>query len=97
MSILDKFKFESRGSHGCSNSQYLLQRTTCCGAFAVEDIELQDLYIDPDDLGKSVALTYDPRSEQSPRCPFCGASEWDMSEVKSTAEVPLAWRWAMCG
>jgi hypothetical protein len=96
MSILDKWKFETRGGHGCSNSGYVLQRTTCCGSFAAEDIELQDLYIDPDDLSKSVVLTYDPRSEKPPACPFCGRSEWDMIEVTGIADVPEAWRWAVC-
>ena len=95
-SVLDKWKFEARGGHGCSNSDYRLQRTTCCGSFAVEDTELQDLYIDPNDLDKSVMLMYDPRSEKPPVCPFCGTNQWDMVEVTSAADVPEEWRWAMC-
>src|SRR4051812_1818084 len=96
-SLLDKWKFEARGGHGCTNSDYRLQRTTCCGAYAAEDDELQDLYIDPNDLSKSATLLYDPRSEKPPACPFCGANEWDMIEITSAAEVPEAWGWAMCG
>ncbi len=96
-SLLDKWKFEARGGHGCSNSDYRLQRTTCCGSFAVEDTELQDVYIDASDLSKSATLLYDPRSEKPPVCPFCGATEWNMTEVTSTAEVPEGWRWAMFG
>jgi len=94
-SVLDKWKFEARGGHGCSNSDYRLQRTTCCGSFAVEDTELQDLYIDPNDLNKSIMLTYDPRSERPPACPFCQANDWDTVEVTSAVDVPDGWRWAV--
>ncbi len=97
-SVLDKWKFEARGGHGCSNSDYRLKRTTCCGCYAVEDTELIELYTDPTDLNKSMTLGYSPRhGESPPRCPFCGANEWDMAEVESVSEVPEAWRWAMGG
>jgi hypothetical protein len=97
-SLLDKWKFEARGGNGCSNSDYRLKRTTCCGSYAVEDTELVQLYIDPTDLNKSMDLGYSPHHcESPPRCPFCGANDWDMVEVTSAAEVPEAWRWAMCG
>src|SRR5438477_8622357 len=95
MSVIDKYRFEPRGGHGCSNSDYLLRRTRCCGSFGVEDDELQDFYTDPTDLRKTVMLTYHPRSESPPCCPFCGAREWDMVEITNAAEVPDAWRWAM--
>jgi hypothetical protein len=70
---------------------------SCCGSFGAEDTELQDLYTDPNDLNKSIMLTYDPRSERPPVCPFCGAAEWDMVEVTSAADVPAEWRWAVPG
>jgi hypothetical protein len=94
MSVLDKFKFEARGGHGCSNSHYRLQRTTCCGSFAAEDIELQDLYIAPNDLRKSIMLTYSLRLEKPPVCPFCAAVEWDLVDVNDMADVPETWPWA---
>ena len=93
-SLVNKWRFERRGGHGCSNSDYRLQRTTCCGAFGVEDAELQDLYTDPRDLTRSVLLTYDPRSEPPPACPFCNAATWETVEVTDAAAVPADWRWA---
>ena len=69
--------------------------TTCCGSFAVEDDELSDLYTVPTDLRTSVTLLYDPRSQAPPRCPFCGAVEWDMVEVVDMSDVPEPWRWAV--
>jgi hypothetical protein len=92
--VIEKRQFESRGGHGCSNSDYDLLRTMCCGSYAVEDNELQDLYIDPADLTRWITLLYDPRAEAPPRCPFCGAVTWDTNEVTNLAEVPEAWRWA---
>ena len=94
MSIVDKWTFEGRGGHGGSNSHYVLHRTTCCGSYAVEDTELQDLYTDPVDLDKSVTLLYDPRSESAPQCPFCRAAEWNMVEVMD-GDVPPPWQWAV--
>jgi hypothetical protein len=41
-------------------------------------------------------LTYNPRSEKPPVCPFCRASQWDMVEVTSAADVPEEWQWATC-
>ena len=95
MSLIDKSRFESRGGNGCGSSDYRLQRTTCCGSFAVEDVELQDLYIDPDDLRKTMMLLYDPGADAPPSCPFCNAEDWDMIEVSDPAAVPLAWQWAV--
>lgn len=94
-SILDKWKFEARGGHGCSNSDYRPRRMTCCGSFAVEDTELCDLYTDPKDLNQSVALWYGPRSENPPTCPFCCAVDWAMVEITNPSDVPEAWRWAL--
>src|SRR5215204_4472626 len=81
MSVTDKTCFESRGGNGCSNSHYVLHRTTCCGSFAVADTALQDLNIDPGDLRKTMMLLYDPRAETPPLCPFCHAEDWDFIEV----------------
>ena len=94
MSVIDKLRFEARGGRGCSNSHYLLQRTTCCGSLAVEDIETQDLYIDPSDLRKTMLLVYDPSADAPPLCPFCHAEDWDMREVQDPADAPTAWQWA---
>jgi hypothetical protein len=94
-SIIDKWRFEQRGGHGCSNSDYRLRRTTCCNSFAIEDTEIQDLYIDARDLRRSITLTYDPRSEHPPICPFCFAKQWALVEVNDEKHVPEEWRWAM--
>jgi hypothetical protein len=88
MGVIDKYQFESRGAVGCTNSDYSLQRTSCCQSYAAEDDELSDLYFDPADLSHRVSLLH------SPRCPFCGAAQWELIEVQEFAEVPAAWRWA---
>src|SRR3569833_10884 len=95
MCLIDKRRFDDRGGHGCSNSAYRLQRTTCCNSCAVEDYELNDLYTDPGDLTQSVTLLYDPRSDVPPPCPFCGAREWALVEVEADSDVPESWRWAI--
>ncbi len=96
MGVIDKWCFEARGGHGCSNSDYKLHQTTCCGSYAIEDVELCDLYTDPNDLSKSALLGYSPsHGESLPKCPFCGAAEWDLVEVTNVSNVPEAWRWAV--
>jgi len=94
MSVIDKARFEAAGGNGCGSSVYVLQRTTCCGAFAVEDRELADLYLDPADLRRTLTLMYDPSADAPPPCPFCSADDWDMVEVHNLADIPPAWRWA---
>ena len=94
MSVIDKARFEARGGNGCSTSHYVLQPTTCCGSFAVGDTELQDLYIDPRDLRKTLMLFYDPGVDCPPACPFCNAEDWDLIEIEDVADVPLPWHWA---
>jgi hypothetical protein len=89
MGAVDKCRFEKKGGHGCSNSFYLLDRTTCCGRFRVEDGELHDLYFDPTDLDRRIILRDSPQL-----CPFCRASEWDLIEVDDLNEVPVEWQWA---
>ena len=54
--VIGKSNCESRGGHGCSNSAYILHRTTCCNSYCVEDEELLDLYIDPNDLSRTLHL-----------------------------------------
>jgi len=95
MGVIDKWHFEARGGHGCDNSDYRLLRTTCCGFYVVEDVELLDLYVDPADLNNSIALGYSPRhGEPLPMCPFCGAAEWDLVEIQDITGVPEVWEWA---
>ncbi len=88
MSLIEKYPFERRGARGCSNSDYHLVRTTCCNAFAVEDDELLDLYVDPQDLSRVVDLA------KEERCPFCGAEHWNIEPVEDFALMPAEWRWA---
>jgi hypothetical protein len=86
MNRLDELKFESAGASGCSNSDYVLCRTTCCAALCVEDVELTQLYVAPDDLSKLVALWGDVD-----RCPICGAAEWDVLPTADDDVVAGSW------
>lgn len=88
LSVLDQKKFESRSPAGCSNSDYRLNQTTCCGSYGVEDTELLEFYFDPNDLSRRILLV------AGCVCPFCGAKEWNLNEIKSPAEIPPEWRWA---
>ena len=89
MGVIDRYRFEKRGGFGCSNSDYHLHRTTCCGGYVVEDDELLDLYFDPTDLSRRIDLWEPPKP-----CPLCGAVEWDFTEVEELADVPESWGWA---
>lgn len=94
MGLIDKYRFEKRGGVGCSNSDYRLLYTTCCGGYCVTDDELSDLYLDPGDLSRHVSLLQD-RSDTRPfPCPLCAATEWDLVEVQELADVPENWQWA---
>ena len=88
--IINKSIFEARSKSGCSNSDYNLVRTTCCGKFAVEDDELLDLYYDSENLSKIVKLYEDSN------CPFCNSNEWDYVEIEDASLVPNHWKWAIC-
>ena len=88
MSLIDKHTFESRSRSGCSNSDYRLWRTDCCGRFGVEDDELLDFYFDSSDLSKHVF------AEKGVSCPLCGAEDFRYQEVEEFAEMPDEWRWA---
>jgi hypothetical protein len=94
MGVIDKYRFEKRGGVGCSNSDYHLHRTTCCGGYCIEDHELSDLYIASNDLAKRVSLLRERSDTSLFPCPLCGAVEWDLSEVRELADVPEEWRWA---
>ncbi len=87
--LIDKKIFETRGGFGCSNSDYTLVRTTCCGNFAVEDEELLDLYYDSENLNKVVKLF------EKQNCPFCNKNDWDFEEITDSLIVPNAWQWAV--
>ena len=88
MSLIDKHAFESKSKSGCSNSDYQLCRTECCGHFGVEDDELLDFYFDPADLSRHVFM------EKGTPCPFCRTKNWSWIEIEDFAEMPVEWRWA---
>ena len=88
VSLIDKYAFESRSRSGCSNSDYQLCQTECCGRFGVEDDELLDFYFDPTDLTRHIFIGHDVS------CPFCGKQGWDFIEIDDFAEMPAEWRWA---
>lgn len=88
MSLIDKYTFETRSRCGCSNSDYQLCRTDCCGRFGVVDNELLVLYFDPTDLTRQVFLfVYDIS------CPFCGKQDWDFIQIDDFKEMPAEWKW----
>jgi hypothetical protein len=88
MGVIDKHKFESRRGFGCSNSDYVLRRTSCCGAYCVEDDELLALYLDPTDMTRTFNLWGDEP------CPFCQSSSWELLAVDELEKVPGDWKWA---
>lgn len=88
MSLIDKFVFEKCSNSGCSNSDYQLCRTDCCGRFGVEDDELHDFYYDPNDLSRHVFL------EHGSICPFCGVKNFQFQEIEDIKEMPTEWQWA---
>jgi hypothetical protein len=91
MGVIDKERFEQRSAGGCSNSDYEVRRTECCGSYCVEDTELSDLYLDASDLSRRVSLLV---TNDSPiPCPFCGSLNWGLLAVESE-QVPIAWKWA---
>jgi hypothetical protein len=95
MGVIANHRFEARTKGGCSNSEYLLSRTTCCGRYCVEDAELCQLYTDPDRLDSVVLLLRSP-DEPPILCPFCGSTDWDLSRIDGLDQVPATWRWACC-
>lgn len=88
MPSLDPQRLAAWGAPGCSNSHYLLARTTCCRRFVMEDAELGDLYLDPRDprrMGTSHACG---------ACPLCGAARWDYVHATTWPRPPTGWEWA---
>lgn len=55
MGNIDKETFEQRGARGCSDSDYDLCKTSCCGAWCVADDELGDLHLSGDDPTRHAA------------------------------------------
>jgi hypothetical protein len=95
MSVIDQSRFSQRvGADGASNSHYILERTTCCGRYVVEDDELSYLFLDGTDLSKGFLTLYDPRASEPPTCPLCESPVWDLVEISDLAAVPQEWRWA---
>jgi hypothetical protein len=91
MGLVDKFVFEDRGAHGCSNSDYDFAITTCCERVGVVDEELSDFYWSSDTPSRSVTTLAESN------CPFCGASTWDYRHIDDLNHVPEHWRWACEG
>jgi hypothetical protein len=88
MRRIDNAKFEQRGGSSCSNSYFVLRRTTCCGSFGVEDEELLTFFFDSKDLARRIELFGDEKV-----CPICGADRWDLTEVNDDS-WPDEWKWA---
>ena len=88
MSLIDKYTFEDKSRSGCSNSDYHLCRTTCCGRFGVEDDELLDFYYDASDLSRQVF------AEKGVPCPLCGSTDFSYELVEDFAQMSAEWRWA---
>lgn len=91
MGLVDKFVFESRGAHGCSNSDYGFVMTTCCEKVGVVDEELGQFYWSADTPSRSVTTLGESV------CPFCDASKWGYRRLNDFDQVPEHWRWACDG
>jgi hypothetical protein len=88
MGLVDKFVFEDRGAHGCSNSDYEFAITTCCERVGVVDDELGDFYWSSDTPSRSITILAESDY------PFCGASDWNYRQIDDLNHVPEHWRWA---
>ena len=94
MSLIDKYTFESRSRSGCSNSDYRLCKTDCCGHFGVEDDELLEFYFDARDLSKHVfaekgrfmAVVWDGARVGQPATLRAGASPLDTPDKGARSE-----------
>ncbi len=86
-------EFTRRGGFDCGNSAYAYCKTTCCENWCVLDVEMDDLYVDGDDLGKRVSLLR-ARTDPEIPCPFCGVSDWRPMLVEDLEGLPQAWVWA---
>ena len=93
MSVIDQDRVRARDPGGCSNSHFQLWRTTCCNSYAVHDDELSNLYLSPDDLTNVFSLLGAP-DDPPMLCPFCGVSDWDLTELSDPSDVPPSWTWA---
>ena len=90
MGTIDNPLFARWGARGCSNSDYNLVQTSCCGGYMVEDGELGELYTQPAQPAAHVP-TYDLST-----CPLCQAPEWDYKPLAQWPHVPNGWTWARC-
>jgi hypothetical protein len=93
MGNVDTFKFERRRKAPFISSDYEFRRTSCCDAWCVEDVELNDLYFNGADLSAAVSLLRSPDEKDIP-CPLCGSETWTPRPVDDLDELPDAWRWA---
>jgi hypothetical protein len=93
MRLIDQQRFEEAGGYGCSNSGFVLERLTCCGAVVVEDDELSWIFVDPTDLSKRVSLLREAADVSPLPCPLCGALEWATVEITHVTDVPAKWIW----
>lgn len=85
---LESSLLDAWGANGCSNSDYLLGKTTCCGLHLVLDTEIGLYYSDAADP-EAVE-----RSWETECCPGCGQSEWDFVELSVDELETTPWDWA---
>jgi hypothetical protein len=93
MGIIDDFRCEKRFGRTHGQANYRLRTTTCCGESCVEEAELSELFLDPEDPSRKLSLLRAPSDREIP-CPFCGADDWDLIDQEPLADVPQKWRWA---
>lgn len=89
---IDNVEFRRRGGFDGGNSAYAFCRTTCCEGWCVQDVEMDDLYIDGADLGKRISLLGVKGDPEVP-CPFCGAGDWGLSLADDFEGLPACWLW----
>ena len=88
MGTLDNALLERWGARGCSNSHYELVRSSCCGAFFVEDRELCVLYWNSN--SPSARLN----TFELERCPACSTAQWDYETLPNQPVLSTPWAWA---
>jgi hypothetical protein len=89
---IDNVEFTRRGGFDCANSAYAFCKTTCCEGWCVRDVEMDDLYIDGEDLGKRIGLLRAKGDAEIP-CPLCGAVDWGLSLADDFEGLTQSWVW----
>jgi hypothetical protein len=81
MYTIDDDKFSRKTSHACTNSSFILCKTSCCNKYFIKDVELTLFYIDPNNLNTIIDISHD-----SP-CFFCNSQSFDYLQIQDYADI----------